>query len=410
MSMLTRYCCRLRLHSLSKFGCDFLGRALARSSFGSKSGTEDSKNYSEPDSPFVEPEPIDGVQKEDWYCDGKLVFTFDHTDKINENYNWSAFEKAFGVDKLHDLDMEKWEFPSSAVIEEYEETEETEETEGTGDAEDLDPTFEEITSERMKEHLGGDVREQAMKHRKDGSLCHKELRIETESTLNTPVEPTESNQTKFEKATTSQLYKPSNRKRKSLNDGSTYKLERARLKAPKKPPKQSGHKYSDKSRLPNGILYVPANLKRPGYERRVRGLETIMERIVVEVLYTPGSEFSNLNATLHHVLLSPDGFNLKLYYDAENQLFLKDKDAYQLWSRRLCAKVRSALARGMYIKRVPKVKLVRIDGDWALHSSSIGRGYGKLEKLTELFGQIAAERGDDNDVLTALKTKPSSEG
>lgn len=141
---------------------------------------------------------------------------------------------------------------------------------------------------------------------------------------------------------------------------------------------------------------LPNSVRRPGYERRLRSLEAQMERLAISALTTRhvgDGGFADLGGDVRRALLSADGCTLSVYY-CDDGVGDRSCARWRATCRRAGAQVRAALAGGMYIKRVPKVEMVRMRGDGG-DVAPEGEGASaptSTAELDRLFGEIAAER------------------
>lgn len=351
---------------------------------------------------FLDGDTLDeGVPIKDIFCnaEGNPIFEYDRTNPMGENYDWTTFERAFGLDKLHDVDFEEWEPRSSENCVSVDGSEGSikeaamlmasvhmanlandgahtaaqfvEDDAGFENEKELD----EIVARALTNSNKPDIRKDPVSHKFSDITSHI-------------VDTQHSAQQTFSRTT--------------LDDGSTKKVGRAQQLKKRFPERKAVKKLDVKKemRSPGSadsahfeeIIRVPENAKKPGYERRIRSLEVQMERIATEVLCIPGCEFHDVGATMHHTLLSPDGFTLSIFFDLDGVSSKKLIQDVSIWSSRLASKVRAELSKRLYAKRVPTVKLVLMGNEKLMVETATASMAIQGNHLDALFDQIAAER------------------
>lgn len=395
-------------------------------------------------------EAIDEMEAEeamaqDFYSpDGKLIYSLD-PDKLNGEVDWKEFERAFGIDHLHNVkDLENWDFELQDK-----------------DGDDLETKIHEGYFTNVEQEAHEDAK-QYIEHQRKGPPTpeEKKRREEAEQERQRQRElKEESHWNDFENFVQHSLKNPSytvachlerdkagvsdkggedfkrtKSKRQAVDDGTTHKLERRRMATRKNPTMSSTndsssgrsqqlHKHTPRRAADVSVseslgdIPMPTDTRRMGYERRIQSLQSQMERIASKQLSSSNSEFEQLGATMHHVMLSTDGFTLKIFFDVDdmdmkqrrvsphnneedNRMLSKkaeykhNKKMFTLWQRRVENSVRAALAAQMYAKRVPKVELVQVRADGSTLSDD---GGGQNANIDDLFDRISAERESNGD-------------
>lgn len=341
--------------------------------------------------------------------DSKPIFEYDNTQPPDENYDWSAFEKAFGLDKLHNTDLEEWEPQLSSnddcswdIIE------------MDGSEESINEASRIMANFHVRHAMNGNGRtdpetERPADNMKDGGQLDDIIPHALTKPQNSLL-PADTVPSKDSEALLSHD-KPMDqvtRRYSFPEDGPTKKKGRIQRNSkriskrvgmqvvPSHPEQQSGRvvpKAAVDSINIAHSLRVPRNNEKPGYERRIRGLEVQMERIATEVLCVPGHEFHDVGATMHYVLLSPDGFSLSIYFDLDDASAEFRKTNISAWSSRMGSQVRAELSQRLYTKRVPVVKLIKLkDGTDSVNNNSRDGESIKRQELDMLFDRIKAER------------------
>lgn len=391
---------------------------------------------------------------QDFYSpDGKLIYSLD-PDKLNGDVDWKEFERTFGIDHLHNVkDLENWDFE---LDDEDGDELETKIQEGHFNVEQEahKDTKQYIDFQRQGPPTPEEKkrREEAEQERQRQRQLKEEKRWNdfenfVQHSLKDP-SYTVARHLGRDKAGTSDRggedVKRTKSKRQPVDDGATHKIERRRMATRKNPTitsandSSSGRSQQLNKHTPRratadvsvseslGDIPMPTDTRRAGYERRIQSLQSQMERIASKQLSSSNSEFEQLGATMHHAMLSTDGFTLKIFFDVDdmdikqprvppqyneedNRMSSKkaeyrhNKKMFTLWQRRVENSVRSALAAQMYAKRVPKVELVQVRADGSTLS---GDGGGQSANIDDLFDRISAERKSnvDRDQQTAAET------
>lgn len=347
--------------------------------------------------------------------DGNAIFEFDPNQKFDGNYSWKEFEHAHGLEKLHDMDFEEWEphAPYSSVEFDSTPAKIRKAAMFMAKKQTQSPTEKLADEAKARESLRQleDIlhRAQEKAAAKSGAPVSKPSEEDGRTTTTCmPSVPSGAGMTDASTHTMDSVPEEEGAptRQRSLNrepprDGSTRKLDRARRAAEKaaRAPSKRTKKTTPRPavQLADGILQVPEDAKRPGYERRIRSLESQMERIATEVLCKPGSEFEDSGAAIRHVLLSPNGCTLSIYFETDDDVRPDGKHHasghHAPWRKAIGSEVRSALARQLYAKRVPKVELVRLKPGNAFDDTSMAHDPSReVRELDNLFDQIAAER------------------
>lgn len=345
--------------------------------------------------------------------DGKPIFELDRTKPLDENYDWIAFEKAFGIDKLHDIDFEKWEPLFCSNNESSLDDTEIDNFDGSIDktsrivsrlhASNAQNESESRIDSATEKYFDGHENEQQI-----DSVIQSALMGARRSS--TPKAQTSSDVPG--KVAPPREFQIQNKEDSSVfEDGPTKKLGRIQRNS-KRLSKRSSiqvtqpHRQTGKgTRLENIVdsfnindaLRVPRNTQKPGYERRIRGLEFQMERIATELLCGPGHEFHDAGATMRHVLLAPDGFTLSVYYDLDDASNEFKRRKLSAWSSRVAGQVRAELAKRLHTKRVPVVKLFKLTDETKVSAvDKRDKKVSEKRQLDALFAQIAAEREESS--------------
>lgn len=362
-------------------------------------------------------DPDNEVYKNVTYtADKKPIFEYNPNDEIEKNFDWTGFEKSFGLTKYHDIDFEEWKPYSVASSAEIDGTKSKSKKAAMYMAKKhMETPAEALREEEKAQQSLRQLQEIVRKaEARNASTVPVDTQTESDPTATNPSTATNvENERKVMAKATSQ---PSQRehvpesipppkyrspKRQAPADGSTRKLERTRVAAEKsaqEQPKRVKKPTKPTVQFSDDMLLAPVNTRRPGYERRIRSLEVQMERIATEVLCVPGNEFNSSGATMRHVLLAPNGCTLLIYFEADGRTeVLKGSrfKNYKAWNKFVCGEVRSALARQLYAKRVPKVELIRVREGGAFNETDLEYDPDKSKRdLDNLFSQIAEERSE----------------
>lgn len=352
------------------------------------------------------------IQKEIFFGqDGKPIFEYDRTKPLDENYDWTAFEKAFGIEKVHDIDFEKWEplFSSNESLLNDTETD------------NFDDSINDIS--RIVSRLHASNAQNESKSHTDFAtekyFDNHENEQPTDSVIQSalmdacrPFTPRAQNSSDAPgKVAPTKGFQVQSKDSSVFEDGPTRKLGRIQRNSKRfskrssikvTQPHQPTRKGMRSENIVNSFnindaLRVPRNTQKPGYERRIRGLEFQMERIATELLCVPGHEFHDAGATMRHVLLTPDGFTLSVYFDLDDASSEFKRRKLSAWSSRVAGQVRTELAKRLHIKRVPVVKLLKLKDEATVSVvNKRDKKVSEKRQLDALFAQIAAERGESS--------------
>lgn len=384
----------------------------------------------------------DQAMAQDFYSpDGKLIYSIDQ-DKLNGEVDWKEFERAFGIDHLHNVkDLENWDFELDV-----EDGEEPETKIYEGEFKNIEEVAHENTRQYMEfQRQGPPTAEEKKRQEEEEQKRHRQRQLKEEAhwkdfenfVQHSLTDPSYTVARHLGKGKAGEPdndienVKQRKSKRQPVNDGTTHKLDRLRIMATRKDPTMCSTNDSSSVRSQQvvrntprraadvsvseslGDIPMPMDTRRMGYERRIQSLQSQMERIASMHLSSSSSEFEQLGATMHHVMLSTDGFTLKIFFDVDDmdikqrRVLLQNhgetnrmpsskkaedkhnKKMFTLWQRRVENSVRSALAAQMYAKRVPKVELVQVRADGSTLS---GGGTGQIANIDDLFDRISAER------------------